>query len=44
MVKRRGRLEWFTTLQQFPPLQSPASYNLKQVMDQLKTQHSHASD
>ena len=36
-------LKWFETLQQFPPLQAPASYNLTQVMDQLKSQ-SHGSD
>jgi arylsulfatase len=29
-------LQWFETLQKFPPLQAPASYNLTQVMDQLK--------
>ena len=31
--------QWFETLQKFPPLQAPASYNLTQVMDQLKAQH-----
>jgi len=30
-------MEWFQTLQAFPPLQAPASYNLTQVMDQLKS-------
>lgn len=29
-------LRWFETLQAFPPLQAPASYNLTQVMEQLK--------
>jgi hypothetical protein len=32
-------LQWFETLQQFPPLQAPASYNLTQVMEQIKAQH-----
>jgi arylsulfatase len=36
-------LEWFHTLQEFPPLQKPASYNLSQVMEQVK-QHSEPSD
>ncbi len=29
-------LKWFETLKAFPPLQAPASYNLDQVMEQLK--------
>jgi arylsulfatase A-like enzyme len=29
-------LEWFETLKEFPPMQAPASYNLTQVMDQIK--------
>ena len=29
-------LRWFETLEKFPPMQAPASYNLTQVMDQLK--------
>ncbi|MFO1433171.1 MAG: sulfatase-like hydrolase/transferase [Candidatus Competibacteraceae bacterium] len=29
-------LKWFETLKAFPPLQAPASYNLEQVMEQLK--------
>jgi len=29
-------LKWFETLKAFPPLQKPASYNLQQVMDQIK--------
>src|SRR5499427_4548753 len=37
-------LKWFETLQAFPPLQAPASYNLSQVMEQLKSQAGHASD
>ena len=36
-------LEWFETLKAFPPLQAPASYNLTQVMEQLKSS-GHASD
>jgi arylsulfatase len=36
-------LDWFRTLQEFPPLQKPASYNLTQVMEQVK-QHSEPSD
>ncbi|MBX3158163.1 MAG: arylsulfatase [Deltaproteobacteria bacterium] len=29
-------LSWFETLKEFPPLQKPASYNLSQVMEQVK--------
>src|SRR5262249_9795100 len=29
-------MDWFQTLQEFPPLQAPASYNLSQVMAQVK--------
>ena len=29
-------LEWFETLKAFPPLQAPESYNLSQVMEQIK--------
>ena len=36
-------LEWFETLKKFPPLQAPATYNLEQVMEQIKSQN-HASD
>jgi arylsulfatase len=36
-------LEWFHTLQEFPPLQKPASYNLTQVMEQVK-EHSEPGD
>jgi len=36
-------LEWFETLKAFPPLQAPASYNLTEVMDQLKGS-GHGSD
>jgi arylsulfatase len=36
-------LKWFETLREFPPLQAPASYNLEQVMEQIKAT-SHASD
>lgn len=28
----------------FPPLQAPASYNLNQVMDQIKSEAGHPSD
>jgi arylsulfatase len=31
-------LAWFETLKAFPPLQSPASYNLTQVMEEVKKQ------
>ena len=37
-------LKWFETLKAFPPLQAPASYNLTQVMDQLKATGGHPSD
>ena len=30
-------LEWLETLRDFPPLQAPASYNLSQVMEQVKS-------
>jgi arylsulfatase len=30
-------LKWFETLKDFPPMQKPASYNLTQVMDQIKS-------
>jgi hypothetical protein len=36
-------LKWFETLVAFPPMQAPASYNLTQVMEQLKSK-SHPSD
>jgi len=36
-------LKWFETLRAFPPLQAPASYNLEQVMEQIKAARS-ASD
>ena len=29
-------LDWFETLKEFPPMQKPESYNLTQVMDQIK--------
>jgi arylsulfatase len=29
-------LNWFETLKAFPPIQKPASYNLSQVMEQVK--------
>ncbi len=39
-------LQELETYQQFPPMQDPASYNLTQVMDQLKKAHvaSHAGE
>jgi arylsulfatase A-like enzyme len=37
-------LDWFETLKAFPPLQAPESYNLTQVMEQIKTGGAHASD
>ena len=36
-------LKWFETLEKFPPMQAPASYNLTQVMEQIKNRP-HASD
>ncbi len=36
-------LNWFETLKAFPPMQSPASYNLSQVLDAIKAS-GHASD
>ena len=29
-------MQWFETLKQFPPMQAPASYNLTQVMEEIK--------
>ena len=37
-------LEWFETLKEFPPMQAPASYNLTQVMEQIKAGSGHPSD
>jgi arylsulfatase len=37
-------LEWFETLKKFPPMQAPESYNLSQVMAQIKSGSAHASD
>ena len=37
-------LDWFETLKQFPPLQAPASYNLTQVMEQIKAGAGHPAD
>jgi arylsulfatase len=37
-------LKWFETLKAFPPLQKPASYNLTQVMEQVKASGGHASE
>jgi len=36
-------LQWFETLKEFPPMQAPASYNLTQVMEAVKSA-GHASD
>jgi arylsulfatase len=36
-------LKWFETLKKYPPLQAPASYNLEQVMEQIKADK-HPSD
>jgi arylsulfatase A-like enzyme len=43
-IGQRLWLNWFETLQAFPPMQSPASYNLTQVMDQIKNNKNHPSD
>ena len=37
-------LKWFETLKAFPPMQAPASYNLTQVMEQIKSSKGHPSD
>ena len=37
-------LNWFETLKEFPPMQAPESYNLTQVMDQIKAGGGHPSD
>ena len=37
-------LQWFETLKEFPPLQKPASYNLTQVMEEVKAGGGHPSD
>jgi arylsulfatase len=37
-------LKWFETLQAFPPMQAPASYNLTQVLEQIKSSKGHPSD
>jgi arylsulfatase A-like enzyme len=37
-------LQWFETLKEFPPMQAPASYNLSQVMDEVKSSTGHPSD
>jgi len=36
-------LQWLETLKAFPPMQAPESYNLSQVLDQVKGS-GHASD
>ena len=37
-------LDWFETLKEFPPMQKPESYNLTQIMDQMKAPGGHPSD
>jgi len=37
-------LRWFETLQAFPPMQAPASYNLTQVMEQIRAGAGHPTD
>ena len=37
-------LEWFETLKEFPPMQAPESYNLTQIMDQIRVGGGHPSD
>jgi len=37
-------LGWFETLAQFPPMQKPESYNLTQVMEQIKSSAGHPAD
>ena len=37
-------MQWFETLKEFPPMQAPASYNLTQVMDEVKSSTGHPSD
>jgi arylsulfatase A-like enzyme len=37
-------LRWFATLEAFPPMQKPESYNLTQVMDMIKSGGGHPSD
>jgi arylsulfatase len=37
-------MDWFETLKEFPPMQKPESYNLSQIMEQLKSGGGHPSD
>ena len=37
-------LKWLETLKDYPPLQAPASYNLTQVEEQVKSAGGHASE
>jgi hypothetical protein len=37
-------LKWLESLKQFPPMQAPASYNLTQVVDQVKAAGGHPSE
>jgi len=42
-----GQLLWlkrFETLNEFPPMQAPESYNLTRVMDMIKAGTGHPSD
>jgi len=43
-IGQRLWLDWFETLKKYPPMQAPESYNLSQVMAQIKTGSGHASD
>jgi hypothetical protein len=37
-------LKWLETLREFPPMQAPASYNLTQVMEQIKAAGGHPTE
>ena len=37
-------LKWCETLKEFPPQQAPASYNLTQVMEQIKAGSGHPTE
>jgi arylsulfatase len=37
-------LKWFETLKEFPPMQAPESYNLSQIVEQIKAGGGHPSD
>jgi hypothetical protein len=42
-IRQRLRLQWFETLQAFPPMQAPETYNLSGILDQMK-KGAHGSD